>query len=296
MASEQSSDKVDARRFYSTWSGHTSADLASVYTALKSQGKTRFIWLAGESSLDNKHWLLNTSREDAVNGYEHILSPSKSVPDVCYWINRLLAENDNNKNSKASACIMTAVEESLLATRIDVGRTLLPQDVFIRDNCSVNDTIIVSVGGNDMVLSPTPDTIKHLARLASLPASKLVLGDVSVDHIVNIFARDMTQYLHKLTSVTKPRRILVCMCYFPCTDKAQPSWTANALRMLGYDRNPSYLQALVRFIYKYATCTIQLPGVEIVPVPLFDVLDANDANLYDNRVEPSVAGGKRMAE
>ena len=38
-----------------------------------------------------------------------------------------------------------------------------------------------------------------------------------------------------------------------------------------------------------------VPGVEVVPVALFDVLDSKRSEDYVQRVEPSARGGKKMA-
>ena len=47
---------------------------------------------------------------------------------------------------------------------------LRPQDEFIRDNIASNDTLIVSIGGNDIALYPTPCTIfSMLGALFCLP-------------------------------------------------------------------------------------------------------------------------------
>lgn len=43
------------------------------------------------------------------------------------------------------------------------------QDKFVRDNISSNDILIVSVGGNDIALAPTPCTIASIAGLMCLP-------------------------------------------------------------------------------------------------------------------------------
>ena len=49
-------------------------NLKSVYTGLIEQGFNEFIYLAGDSSLDNKAWILNCQTQ-ALNGYEKILRP-----------------------------------------------------------------------------------------------------------------------------------------------------------------------------------------------------------------------------
>lgn len=40
---------------------------------------------------------------------------------------------------------------------------------------------------------------------------------------------------------------------------------------------------------------ITIPGTEVIPVPLFEVLDGKHSNDYVARVEPSSQGGRKMA-
>ena len=40
---------------------------------------------------------------------------------------------------------------------------------------------------------------------------------------------------------------------------------------------------------------IRVPGVEVIPVPLFEVLDSGDPRDYEQRVEPSAGAGAKMA-
>ena len=44
-----------------------------------------------------------------------------------------------------------------------------------------------------------------------------------------------------------------------------------------------------------ATQAIQLEGVEVLPLPLYNVLDGKNSDDYEQRVEPSVQGGQKMA-
>lgn len=53
---------------------------------------------------------------------------------------------------------------------------LRPQDKFLRDNLSSSDVLIVSIGGNDIALAPTPCTIASVAGLLCLPLSCLENG------------------------------------------------------------------------------------------------------------------------
>jgi len=45
-----------------------------------------------------------------------------------------------------------------------------------------------------------------------------------------------------------------------------------------------------------ATSKINITGTEVIPVPLFNVLDGKIAEDYVARVEPSSQGGRKMAE
>lgn len=41
---------------------------------------------------------------------------------------------------------------------------------------------------------------------------------------------------------------------------------------------------------------ISIPGTEVIPLPLFNVLDGKNTDDYVARVEPSPQGGRKMAE
>lgn len=54
----------------------------------------------------------------------------------------------------------------------------------------------------------------------------------------------------------------------------------------------------MRAVFARATCAVTAPGgAPVVPLALFDVLDATpDSTDYVARVEPSAVGGAKMAE
>ncbi len=68
------------------------------------------------------------------------------------------------------------------------------------------------------------------------------------------------------------------------------------LSKLGYNKNPSHLQALIRKIFHFATEKISIPGTEVIPCPLYSRLHGRNTEDYCARVEPSASGGKKMAE
>mmetsp|Transcript_15554 Transcript_15554/g.25920 ORF Transcript_15554/g.25920 Transcript_15554/m.25920 type:complete len:192 (-) Transcript_15554:635-1210(-) len=120
------------------------------------------IFLAGDSSLDNKFWFSDTA--PALNGYEKILEPPKSRRDVAYWMNKKLAESKETADGTGSmAVINCAIEESTIGTR-SCGN-LLPQDRFIRDHITRDDVLVISLGGNDIALRPSVCTICNILSL-----------------------------------------------------------------------------------------------------------------------------------
>ena len=161
---------IDAFEFYRNYSGHTISDLKILLTHLKNV-TTHRVFLAGDSSLDNKHWLFGEHKykhskldspnftADSVWQYEGLFHPSRCVKDITYWINRL-------SFSKLGA-INCAVEATTLGHR---EFKLLDQDRFIRENISRDDVLVVSVGGNDIALRPTAATIICMALLIMMPA------------------------------------------------------------------------------------------------------------------------------
>eukprot|EP00559_Dactyliosolen_fragilissimus_P000982 CAMPEP_0184858418 /NCGR_PEP_ID=MMETSP0580-20130426/3523_1 /TAXON_ID=1118495 /ORGANISM="Dactyliosolen fragilissimus" /LENGTH=219 /DNA_ID=CAMNT_0027354547 /DNA_START=76 /DNA_END=736 /DNA_ORIENTATION=- len=154
--------KVSASEFYTEYHGHKVNHLSKVLPSLRASCDS-LIWTAGDSSLDNKYWFRDTA--EAVGAYQHALEPPISKCDVTYWLNYLSfsmtkAESSHTISKEKLAAINTAVEATTLNQR---SRKLLPQDVFLRENIKSNDVLIVSIGGNDVALFPTPCTILSMA-------------------------------------------------------------------------------------------------------------------------------------
>lgn len=85
------------------------------------------------------------------------------------------------------------------------------------------------------------------------------------------------------------------MIYYP-DERNSGGWASRALNLLGYDKDPEKIQLLIRKAYYEATSLIRVPGVEVIPVPLYNALDGKDTTDYVVRVEPSAKGGRKMAE
>jgi hypothetical protein len=74
-------NKIDSKRFYNTYSGHDVTDLKTIHHIFNNK---KFIFLAGDSSLDNKHWIYKTKRVDGI--YEKVLNPPLAKTDICFGL------------------------------------------------------------------------------------------------------------------------------------------------------------------------------------------------------------------
>jgi len=151
------------------------------------------IFLAGDSSLDNKHWFPNTNK--SCNGYETILNPPKSKEDVCYFINK---EIERMNLTEEYVSINCAVETSRIESRNGCNG-LLEHDQLIHENLSNtnDDILIVSVGGNDIALGPTPCTICNILSLILLTPNFCLDYGCKCNYIptTNLYLKGKCNYL-----------------------------------------------------------------------------------------------------
>ena len=291
--------KLNSHSFYQTYFGHNINDLRHLYDNLKQQNKKSFIFLAGDSSLDNKYWLGSDSYKDAVNGYETTLEPAKMKPDIAYHLNNLLI-----KVNPMISAINCAVEESTLQQRcskpskFNPNAGLLPQDKFIRDNITEDDILIVSVGGNDIALKPSFKTIWNMSTLVYFNSKETIEKGpeyaYGLPYFTNMFHKDVENYINQLTSKAKPKKIMVCMIYYPDTH-VTGSWADRTLGYLGYNKDSTKLKLAIQQIFKYGTSNVKIENCETIPFPMFVVLDGSNTEDYVERVEPSSKGGKKLA-
>ena len=241
---------VDARAYFATYHGHDPAALRLVASALREGGAAasatagdapepprKLIWLAGDSSLDNKFWLRGgVRRTPACNGEERAFGSAEPLPqDVAHCVNTLLAARAGSSGgggggSSRLACVNAAVEESRLADR--AGGRLLPQDEVLRDTLADGDVLVVSVGGNDIALSSSLATKAALVALLGLPlpsccgalcpprlggASDAALEDGSalgLAHLTRHFGEQTRDYVRALLAGpqrARPALVVICM-------------------------------------------------------------------------------------
>jgi hypothetical protein len=306
---EKRSDTVSSAAFYDEYHGHRKEHLELVCSQLRRMHSS-LVFLAGDSSLDNKVWFPDEAR--AVNGYEQILDPPQSKMDIAYWMNHIMEQKDLRGKMATINC---AVEESTIGSR--ACRRMWPQDEFIRDHIQNEDVLVISVGRNDVALRPTPGTGISIASLllcastsclqycscgCAIPCEDyMACGFLSnfcafpfgMGYMVHLFGVRIESLVKRLIANKKPKLVLVCMIYF-LDEKPGNSWAENVLGVLGYNSNPGKLQEAIRQIFRLATQQIKIPGTEVIAVPLFKMLDGKDTTDYCQRVEPSAKGGQKM--
>ncbi|GMH94373.1 hypothetical protein TrST_g2702 [Triparma strigata] len=305
---------VSDREFYSEYHGHKVRDLQWVHSVLRRECG-RFVFLCGDSSLDNKHWFFTKEpgqqipkREmsddaitaPAINGYETCLTDRdetrepRMAMDVSYWFNRLAAED---LGPLECCTIIASVEASTAADRHHFG--LLAQDQFIRDSVSEDDFIVMSVGGNDVALAPTWATAVNIALYNLSPQWLVFLGLAPGHrHFLNWFHKVIYSYIRQLVARKRPVKVVVNMIYYPDEAIDEQAWPGATLKILGYDANPGRLQLVLRTLHRSLAAKApprDLAGLDVEVFPLFTVLDGADTGDYKQRVEPSVQGGEKIA-
>jgi hypothetical protein len=310
---------IPSSDYYRNYHGHLINHLETVYSRIKEikagNDSAGIIYLAGDSSLDNKFWLSSVS--PAVNGYESILNPPVCVDDVAHLLNKEIVRRGLMDQYTA---INAAVEESTLGQR--ACRSLTKQDAFIKSHVAPNDSVVISVGGNDIALRPTCCTILNLGALlfctnascinncacgVPLPcddcccgcgaavASNFLAWPCGYGYFLHMFKTKVQNYAsHLVSGPSKPRKVIICMIYY--LDMATTgSWADAALSCMGYNKNPDHLQSVIKSMYENATKRIRIPGVEVIALPLFIKMDGLSSEDYIQRVEPSEHGGKKLA-
>ncbi|KAK1087421.1 hypothetical protein LTR48_002589 [Friedmanniomyces endolithicus] len=116
-------------------------------------------------------------------------------------------------------------------------RRSLAHDDFTRDHIQPKDILIVSIGANDIALSPTAATMRHMLQLAWLtPLSSIDRGTASsLAYFKHMFGEQTKAYITRMIAKQKPRVVIVCTIYYPLEAGvgAQPSWADTQLKALG---------------------------------------------------------------
>lgn len=298
---------INADDFSSEWHGHKIPHLRRVHDELRKHND-RLVFFVGDSSLDNKAWVRKDRALPIRNGYHYIFSSSKSaagmVVDVAYNLNKVLCDD----LKLPIAALNCAVEATTLGER-DRGKALWPQDEFVRDNITENDILVISIGGNDIALRPSCGTICAMMCLLKCSSECCIESGCAcgLGHFKDLLRDDYVQYVRALISKTKPRMIIPAMIYYPDENPQSPSWANFTLSAISYNSNPRKVQITIDRVFK--DCLMPMPElilrlekekaentVVVTPLEWSKALNGKDSNDYDNRVEPSAAGGLKMAK
>ncbi len=283
-------NKINANRFYREYHGHPHQELLKIIEFGRQQN-SKIVYLAGDSSLDNKYWVKDVA--EAINGYEQIIDPAIMKEDVCYHLNDCL-QQDNY------LVVNCAVEEATLDMKTNPKAGLSDQDRVVRHTITNNDILVVSIGGNDIALKPSLSTIFHMLMMTKLNSIEMIRNGPEsawgMNHFVKMFRDKVTEYIREIIGQTVPSKIIVCMIYYPDESDVNGGWANSVLKKLGYDSDPEFLQEIIQQLFYRATSKIEIPGTQIISCPLFAVLNGKDTNDYVARVEPSAQGGAKMAK
>ena len=65
---------------------------------------------------------------------------------------------------------------------------------------------------------------------------------------------------------------------------------------LNYDSEPAKLQVAIKQVFIHATLQIRIDGTDVIPFPMYEILDGKHSEDYIARVEPSNLGGLKLAK
>eukprot|EP00961_Rhodomonas_salina_P283699 3834388-Rhodomonas_salina.1 len=89
QALKRTMPKINAGSYYAEYHGHKSDHLLRTRDILVERGCSRFIYMIGDSTLDNKHWFFKrwgrkeqqindpSFTAECVNGFENVLYPAR---------------------------------------------------------------------------------------------------------------------------------------------------------------------------------------------------------------------------
>ena len=214
--------------------------------------------------------------------------------DIAYHINKLFVGTDDT-----AACINAAVEEATVNEKIGDSGSLNAQDKFIQRNITANDTLVVSIGGNDIALKPSFSTLCNMGKMMMLNDVKELENNFEncwgAPHFIEMFRDCVQMYINQLIGNVRPKKIIVCLIYYPNLEKE--GWATGTLDKLDYYNNPQFLQTVIRQIYINATLRISIKNnAKVEAFPMFEHLNGTRPEFYCQGVEPSALGNKVLAQ
>jgi hypothetical protein len=269
---------IDFARFYDTYYGHPISDLKTIIKPAHSENKC-IIYLAGDSSFDNKYWLPDTNRPRVTSKYrQHSTREyARAKPDVAHWI--------NEQTDDSIVCVNCAVEEAALSDSLNA------QDCVIQETITENDVLVVSIGGNDFALKPSILNSVLMASVLYL-TPQLVIDwgyAYNLTYIINSLVSQLETYISTLLNNVTPKTLVICTIYYPCLHGH--GWADKFLALVGYNTHYTKIHSMIDAIH--TKIESNFPNAKCIA--LSDVLDYTNESDYIQRVEPSETGGRKMA-
>jgi hypothetical protein len=113
----------------------------------------------------------------------------------------------------------------------------------------------------------------------------------------------MNRYIEGLCSKNKPSLVILCLIYlvdlsFFKNLGSSDHWAKSTIEIFKYTTNPKILRDFIKECYELIKINfLMYKSINIIePCPLYEILDGLDAKLYLSGVEPSITGGKVMAD
>lgn len=268
--------------FYATYEGHDESQLRGVVAGLKEMYPARrFVYLIGDSSLDNKYWISEWGEPEP--GF-----PSPAKKDVTFFLNKELSVYE-------MVAINCAVEGSSVGS---FDESPPAQHAVMRDFITERDVVVVSIGANDIALRADELTLLSLVQLKAWGTVEALVADPSgvpgFLRLKNIFLDGVERYIKGALGDKRPHKVVVCMIYYPDATNP-PGWASEFLRLMDYDSNPELFRAIIDALYRESTIHVMTNSEHMSYFAMSQILDGSDPADYESGVEPSVKGGAKLA-
>ena len=273
--------KITPDKFYSDTNGHSPKYLQTICNKFR-QNKN-FVFLAGDFTLDNKKAI--SKYVEAVNGYEEILHPPESIPDITFHLNTFSSKLDNKNLIINCTTGNNTLNEHDFSSKISMNQ----QDQIIIDNIKQDDILVISIGSNDIISKPTGDFISRLMKVC--PDQTEYVNYDELKYFAEYFYNNILTYIKQLCIKNVPKLIIICGAYFPSITKGKSMWSNQVLDLIDYNVYPSKLQSVLSYLYNESLTKINIDGYNIKYITYSDILDGSDDDYYYNRLYLSNKGG-----
>lgn len=294
------------------------------------------IFMAGDSTLYNRHWVAHNRHAQA--DVESSFHKPKAEPvdkglaqflkeedqfqlkDMTYWVSYWL--RSKTPTGSSPGVINVSVEERALKDSVDdfPKPEIARQDQLVRENLRSNDTLLVSIGGNDILLKPDIWMISAAAWMWLV----MKVGHVDrhtwgIRTFVGIFKDKVQDYIFSLLpedNAKWPHKIMVMFPYLPSYDKVKQSghsdgghsqgseWASPILEKIGYfdEAKRGQMVQVMREVYRQSYAlqrelTQKLAKIKpenpprVIMFAGYKWLDGSVPDAYEALVEPNILGG-----